>query len=315
MLSRTAEQLYWTARYFERAETAARLMEMGYRMSMVPSPDGGYESEWASILTAAGINTLFEQYYDEFNEYNVLNFLIFDDRNPSSIKNCMRFGRENARAARTALTSEVWETINYAYLRFQDLETNRKKLTLPELCDWVKRRCATLRGTFENTQLQNEGYDFFNLGYYVERADNTARMLDVKYYVLLPEADSVGGGVDTYQWFALLRAMSARRAFHWVYNGDYSPDKIAHFLILNMTCPRSLMHCADKMNYHLSRLSRAYRKKSRAHVFADGVLEELGEWQVEDIIQHGLHEFLTEFIGKNAKITEEISASYLFGSQ
>jgi uncharacterized alpha-E superfamily protein len=314
MLSRTAEQLYWTARYFERAETAARLMEMGYRMSMVPSADGGYESEWASVLTAAGISSLFEQYYDEFNESNVLNFLIFDDRNPSSIKNCIRQGRENARAARTALTSEVWETINYAYLRFQDLETNRRKLTLPELCDWVKRRCSTLRGTFDSTQLQDEGYDFFNLGYYVERADNTARMLDVKYYVLLPDADAVGGGVDTYQWFALLRALSARRAFHWVYNGDYSPEKIAHFLILNITCPRSLMHCTEKMNYHLGRLSRAYRKKTSAHKFADGLLEELGEWEVQDIIQRGLHEFLTEFIGKNARITKEISASYLFGS-
>lgn len=315
MLSRTAENLYWAARYIERAETAARLMEMGYRMSMMPSPDGGYESEWASVLTATGVSDLFEQYYDEFNEENVLDFLILDARNPSSIKNCLTLARENARAARTALTSEVWESINYAYLRFQDLEANRKKMTLTELCDWVKRRAATVHGTFDNTQLQNEGYDFFNLGRYVERADNTARMIDVKYYILLPDADAVGGGVDTYQWFALLRAMSARRAFHWVYNGDYSPEKIAHFLILNITCPRSLMHCVEQVNLHLSRLSRATRKKSTAHVYADGLLEELGEWDVEDIIQHGLHEFLSEFIAKNARVTDEIAASYLFGGQ
>lgn len=314
MLSRTAESLYWMARYFQRAENTARLLEVGYRMSMMPSADGGYVNEWSSILAAASVSGMFEQYYDTINEETVKNFLIFDERNPSSIKSCIRSARENARAARTALTSEVWEDINYSYLRFQEIEASQlKKLSLPELCDWVKRRSSALYGTFDNTQIQWEGTDFFKLGHYVERADNTARLLDVKYYVLLPTNDGIGGGVDMYQWFTLLRALSAHRSFHWVYNGDYSTQKIAHFLILNTLCSRSLLHCTEKVSHHLGRLARAYGRKTRANRFADSLLEELGAWSIEDIIIHGLHEFLTEFTAKNAKMTDEISASYLFG--
>lgn len=316
MLSRTAENLYWAARYIERAETTARLIEVGHRMAMMPSAeDDDYVNEWSSILAAAAVTDAFHEFYDDVTEENVCDFLIFDERCPSSIRNCIRNARENARSARTALTSEVWESINYAYLRFNDISANhRHSHGLIEWCDWTKRRASSLRGAFESTQMQNEGFDFFNLGCYVERADNTARMLDVKYYVLLPKVDEVGGGVDTYQWLALLRSMSARRAFHWVYNGDYSPEKIAHFLILNVACPRSLLHSVEKISFHLGRLSRAYRHKGKAHAYADGLLEELGSWQVDDIIAHGLHEFLSEFMDKNARMTEEIATTYMFGN-
>ena len=313
MLSRTAESLYWTARYIERAETNSRLLEVGYRMSMMPSQAGGYVNEWTSLLAAAGVAEPFAEYYTETNETNILNFLIFDERNPSSIKICIRSARENARAARTALTSEVWETINHTYIDFQKIEADRQNISLPEFCDWMKQQSSMLRGSFENTQLQGEGFDFFNLGYYVERADNTARLLDIKYYVLLPTIDMVGGGVDRFQWYTLLRAMSARRSFHWVYHGDYSPQKIAHFLILNVMCPRSLLHCVEKIDYHLTRLSRAYKKRTQANAFAGGLLGELAEYRIEDIVAGGLHEFLSEFIAKNAKMTDEIAKSYLFG--
>lgn len=314
MLSRTAESLYWTARYFERAENVARLLEVGYRMGMMPASNGEYANEWDSILASASATEAFEEFYDEVTEDNVMQFLIFDERNPSSIKNCIRSGRENARSARTALTSEVWDAINYSYLRFQEIESSRiNRLSLPELCDWVKRRYSTLRGAFDNTQLQNEGFDFFNLGYYVERADNTARLIDVKYYVLLPTNDMIGGGVDTYQWFTLLRAMSVRRSFHWEYNGDYSTQKIADFLILNAACPRSLSHCVEKVSEHLRHLARTHRNETSANAYADELLEDLGSWDVEDIISHGLHEFLTDFMEKNTAMTEEIATSYLFG--
>ena len=129
---------------------------------------------------------------------------------------------------------------------------------LPQLCDWTKRQGALLRGATEGTHLQNDGYDFLNLGYYLERGDNTARLLDVKYYVLLPTTDMVGGSIDTYQWTTLLRALSAYRAFHWSYGGEYSPRKIAHFLILNRACPRSLLHCQTKVEEHLGWLAKAY---------------------------------------------------------
>jgi uncharacterized alpha-E superfamily protein len=143
---------------------------------------------------------------------------------------------------------------------------------LPKLCDWTKRQGSILRGTTEATHLQNDGYDFLNLGTYIERADNTARVVDVKYYVLLPTVDMVGTSIDTYQWTTLLRALSAFRSFHWAYRGDYTPRKIAHFLILNQACPRSLLHCVDMAGFHLNRLARAYDRTTLAHDRARDIL-------------------------------------------
>lgn len=313
MLSRTAESMYWTSRYVERAETTARFLEVGYRMSMMPSAGGGYANEWLPLLAASGVSELFSENYDDPSEDNVVNFMVFDEANPSSIKNCVKSARENVRAARPALTSQVWETINDIYLQFQQIEAKRAQYSLTQFCDWMKLQSAAVRGAFETTQLQSEGYDFFNLGYYVERADNTARLLDVKYYVLLPTIDMIGGGVDLYQWSALLRAMSAQRAYHWAYKDGYSADRIAHFLILNKTCPRSLLHCVEEVNWHLGRLTRAYGSGTKAKSYAAGMYGELGEANIKEIIHDGLHEFLADFIKKNRYLNEAIARSYLFG--
>jgi uncharacterized alpha-E superfamily protein len=313
MLSRTAESLYWTSRYVERVETSARLMEVGYRMSMMPREGGGHANEWAPIVAASGNAEPFEAAYGEATEENVINFVIFDENNPSSIKSCIRAARENVRAARPALTSQVWETINDIYLQFQQIEAKRSQYSLSQFCDWVKMQTAAVRGAYETTQLQNEGYHFFNLGAYIERADNTARLLDVKYYVLLPTIDMIGGSVDQYQWSALLRAMSAQRAFHWAYRGEYSPKRIAHFLILNITFPRSLLHCVEQADLHLTRLARGYKNRTRANSYISGMLGELGEADISDIIAEGLHEFLADFIARNQKLNDTIARSYLFG--
>ena len=152
-----------------------------------------------------------------------------------------------------------------------------------------------------------------NLGYYLERGDNTARLLDVKYYVLLPTTDMVGGSIDTYQWTTLLRALSSYRAFHWSYGGEYSPRKIAHFLILNRACPRSLLHCQDKVGEHLGRLAHAYGSRNHAHDRLHAMLAELAEAEVEDIIEEGLHEFLTRFIYQNGALAQDVADGYLFG--
>ena len=179
---------------------------------------------------------------------------------------------------RTALTTEMWDALNGAYLELREIERRpRSGALLPQLCDWTKRQGALLRGATEGTHLQNDGYDFLNLGYYLERGDNTARLLDVKYYVLLPTTDMVGGSIDTYQWTTLLRALSAYRAFHWSYGGEYSPRKIAHFLILNRACPRSLLHCQDKVEEHLGWLARAYGTRTPAHERMHAMLGELAE--------------------------------------
>ncbi len=313
MLSRTAENLFWITRYMERAETTARLMEVGYRIALMPSAGKGNKNDWESILAASGSLDLYRQKYGEPKQGKVETFMFFDRDNPSSVARCIETARDNGRVVRTALTSEVWFALNTAFQELRAIKSRQKaKVDIPTLCDWTKRSTALLRGAIESTQLQQDGYDFLNLGYYLERADNTARLLDVKYYVLLPVTDRVGGTRDNYQWTTLLRALSAYRAFHWAYGGDYTPGKIAHFLILNKACPRSLLHCAEETVRHLDRLALAYGKKTRAQELARAALARLAETEVDEIITAGLHEFLTRFIRANSELGGEVSQSYLF---
>ncbi|HMQ93315.1 MAG TPA: alpha-E domain-containing protein [Amaricoccus sp.] len=317
MLSRTAENLFWLARYMERAETMARLLEVGYRMGLMPSEGTGYRNEWASLVSAAGSARGFgAKFGEEFHQRDVETWLFFDRENPSSVISCIETARQNGRAVRTALTTEMWDALNGAYLDLREIERRpRSEALLPELCEWTKRQGALFRGATEGTHLQNDGYDFLNLGWYLERGDNTARLLDVKYYVLLPTTDMVGGSIDTYQWTTLLRALSAYRAFHWAYGGEYSPRKIAHFLILNPSCPRSLLHCLDMAGYHLDRLAKAYGSRTTAHDRAEAALGELTAAKVEDVIGEGLHEFLTRFVNQNAALGQDVADGYLFGIQ
>lgn len=316
MLSRTAENLYWLARYMERAETMARLLEVGYRMALIPSIGEGHRGEWASLLRAAGSTAGFEERFGagEVKQRDVETWLFFDRENPSSVVSCIESARQNGRAVRTALTTDMWDALNGAYLDLREIERRpRSEAALPQLCDWTKRQGALLRGTTESTHLQNDGYDFLNIGTYIERADNTARVVDVKYYVLLPTVDMVGGSIDAYQWTTLLRALSAFRSFNWAYRGDYTPRKIAHFLILNQACPRSLLHCVEMVNFHLDRLSRGYDRTTAAHDRARKILGELMDAQVEEIVREGLHEFLTRFINQNAALGQDLADGYLFG--
>jgi uncharacterized alpha-E superfamily protein len=317
MLSRTAENLFWLARYMERADTMARLLEVGYRMALMPSVGEGYRNEWASLLAAAGSSSGFEaKFGEEFRQRDVETWLFYDRENPSSVISCIETARQNGRAVRTALTSEMWDALNGAYLELRELERRpRSAPPLPQLCDWTKRQGALFRGTTEGTHLQNDGYDFLSVGRCLERGDNTARLLDVKYYVLLPTVDMVGGTIDTYQWTTLLRALSALRAFHWSYGGEYSPRKIAHFLILNRACPRSLLHCHDRAGFHLDRLERGYGRRTPAHDRLRASLDELCDARIEDIVEEGLHEFITRFIHRNAMLAREVADGYLFGVQ
>jgi uncharacterized alpha-E superfamily protein len=315
MLSRTAESLYWIGRYMERADTMARLLEVGHRMALMPSTGAGYRNEWASLVAAAGSSAAFEEKYGpDYRQRDVESWLFYDPDNGSSVRSCIELARQNGRAVRTALTTNMWDVLNVAYLELREIERRpRSASPLPELCDWTRRQSALLRGTTDTTHLQNDGYDFLNIGSYLERGDNTARLLDVKYYVLLPTTDMVGGGVDTYQWTTLLRAMSAFRSFHWTYGSEYNPRKIAHFLILNTSCPRSLLHCQDKSGYHLERLARAYGHSVQAHQRQRSLLAELAESEINEIISEGLHEFLTRFINQNAALSRDVADGYLFG--
>ncbi len=315
MLSRTAENLFWIGRYMERAETMARLLEVGYRMAMMPSTGTGYRNEWESLVIAAGSQPGFvEKYGKVARQRDVESWLFYDRDNGSSIMSCFESARQNGRAVRTALTTEMWDALNGAYLELKAIERRpRSQAQLPELCDWTKRQGALFRGSLEGTHLQNDGYDFLSVGSYLERGDNTARLLDVKYYVLLPTTDMVGGGVDTYQWTTLLRALSAFRSFHWTYGSEYNPRKIAHFLILNIACPRSLLHCQDRVGRHLERLSKAYGHSNKAHARVQTLLGELGAAEIDTVVEEGLHEFLERFINQSAALGQDVADGYLFG--
>ena len=215
MLSRTADNLYWIARYMERAETAARLLEVGARIALLPSAHG-YRNEWDSLLRAAGTANAFGKKYGDPIQRNIESHLFFDRDNPGSVASCITAARENGRIVRTALTSQMWDALNTAFQELEGLErAERSALELSRLTDWVMRHAAMVRGAIDATLLRNDGFNFLNVGYYLERGDNTARLMDVKYYVLLPSLDFVGSGLDNYQWTTLLRAMGSHRAFHW----------------------------------------------------------------------------------------------------
>ena len=312
MLSRTADSLYWIARNMERAETNARLLEVGARISLLPTAQG-FRSDWDSLLRASGNLVGYREKYGATNPKDIEQYLFFDRDNPNSIASCITNARENGRIIRTALTSQVWDALNTAFQELRSYETARAGRDLSHLTDWVMRQAAMLRGAIDATLLRNDGYNFLNFGYYLERGDSTARMMDVKYYVLLPSADYVGTGLDNDQWSMLLRAMSASRAFHWAYGGEITAAKIAHFLILNPQCPRSLITCVAGMNNHAQRLAKLYGRDTAATSAVARLLAELESQSTERIFDEGLHEFLTRYIQQTGELGQVIHDSYLSG--
>jgi uncharacterized alpha-E superfamily protein len=313
MLSRTADNLYWIARYMERAETAARFLEVGARISLLPTAQG-YRNEWDSLLRATGTSEAFAAKYGEAVQRNIESFLFFDRDNPSSVAACITRARENGRIVRTALTTQVWDALNTAFTELRQIERQpRGELELSALTDWTMRHAAMVRGAIDATLLRNDGYNILNIGYYLERGDATARLMDVKYYVLLPHAGYVGTGIDNDQWMMLLRALSSHRAFHWAYGGEVTAEKIAHFLILNPQCPRSLITCAAGTLNHLNRLAKLYGRPTEAERAAGDLVALLEAETPARIFDVGLHEFLTGFIQNSSDLAQVIHETYLSG--
>ncbi|MBE3639418.1 alpha-E domain-containing protein [Mangrovicoccus algicola] len=315
MLSRTAENLYWMARYLERAETMARLVELGTRMRLMPDAVDGYRNEWDSILQASGTADGFGRKHKDTVERNIVSYLFFDHENPSSVFSCLLQARENARIVRTALTSPVWDALNSAYQEMKEYQRRpRSEMDISEMTEWTTRQTALVQGAMNATMLRNDGYDFLNLGYNIERADNTARLLDVKYYVLLPDAGYVGSGLDNYQWTVILRAMQMHRAFHWAYGGEATAAKILDMLVLNRQCPRSIVSSVQGINDHLDRLARGYGRSTEAQSRARMLLAELMEIRVGNILEEGLHEFLERCMRDMADLGSTVHSCYLRGS-
>ena len=312
MLARTADSLYWLARYVERADFLARIMEAAMRMASLPSPDGAHSAEWESAIAISDQKEAFAAAYGSADALSVRRFLAFDAANPSSIASCLSAARNNARAVRTALTSEVWEAVNEAWNQFNQFdEPGMDMQAFARFIEWTKGAARAFDGAVHRTQLRNDGYCFMRLGAAIERADNTARILDVKYHLLLPESEPVGGGLDYFQWSTILREVSALTAYRWIYRESIKPWLVADLLILNRQMPRSLANCIAEMAFHLDQLGQTYGRRGAAQRAATATLNRLSAVRIEQIFQSGLHEFITAFIDENARLSSTVVEQYL----
>lgn len=314
MLSRTASNLYWMARYVERMENTARILDVTYRMSLVPKDARLADQEWYAPLNITGTLYPFTGRYDEVNARGVLHFMTLDPDSPSSIVSCARAARENARAVRGRITSEMWEMINATWLEIQkvtDAElTSDRLLTLFE---WVKERSHLFRGVTVGTMLQDEAFQFNRLGTFMERVDNTARILDVKYHVLLPRLQDVGGAVDYYQWAAVLRSVSSFESYRKVYRDVITPLRVAELLILRADMPRSLHHCMREAYEILRAISRG--QPNEATRLAGEMHAGLQFGRVDTIFSAGLHEYLTEFLHRTGVLSDEVARAFFSAGQ
>ncbi|CAN7298574.1 alpha-E domain-containing protein [Pararhizobium sp. LjRoot235] len=311
MLGRTANGLYWMFRYIERAENSARLIDAGLRMSLTRSQ--ATEDDWDGVLQSSGVRDIYDDLYENLTSTDAIDFLLRDKSNPSSVMSCIDSGRNNARMVRTALTRETWEATNECWLDLKTMLARRVKAAdLPEAIDAIKRKTGLIRGAFHGTMLRNEIFNFSRIGTFIERADNTARILDVKYYVLLPAVSQVGSSIDNVQWESILRSVSAHRSYGWVYEAEYKPSHIADFLILNGRMPRSLAYCYEKIASNLGYLAREYGESHAAHATAAETLASLRSHSIKDVMDQGLHEYIENFISYNNRLGQEISDGYRF---
>ncbi|PZO48870.1 MAG: hypothetical protein DCF16_15605 [Alphaproteobacteria bacterium] len=310
MLSRAADALFWLARNMERMDNLARLIEAAQSMAGVSSE----AEEWRSALAAAGVDELYDETYNAVTPDLAARFLSSGGANPSSIINCLENARVNARAMRTALTRDMWEAVNQGWIESRKLtENNFSPALLAETLDWVRTLSTRFSGAYETTMLRNENYWFVRLGTFLERADNTARILDVKYHLLLPqESSGVGGMLDYYQWTSVLRAVSAVRAYQWVYREEVRPWNVAELMILRTEMPRSLRACYDHITYCLDQLAEIHGgKRGEAHRLAGAIAAELRFGRISDIFQTGLHETLTTYIDRTKELGDQISNLYM----
>ena len=303
MLSRTADNLFWLARYVERAENLARIIDVASRLATLPSAFAGTSNEWEGAISTACCDDSFYAVYDKATRENVIEFLVAGETNPNSIRNCIEVARTNARAVRTALTTEMWEIINDAWLKMQNFSLNAiRGNDLGRFLSFIKDMSLQFDGAAYRTMLRTDHYYFQRLGMLIERADNTARLLDVKYHVLLPDTEPVGGGLDYFQWTSLLRSVSGLTSFHWVYRETVKPWLVADFLILRPEQPRSLVSVYASINQFLNMLSETYGRQGPSQRIARSTYANLQNTKIDGLFQSGLHEFLSGFIADNNRL-------------
>ena len=310
MLSRTAANLYWAGRYMERAEFTSRLVEATVRLSALGDHDES-DQAWRSALAVVGAETDFDRAGETLSPFSVRRFLMLMEENRSSIRSCLAAARDNARAARTALTVEVWEAINRAWLTVRDRSSPGGTQATLNLVDQLKAEIRGFEGALSR-MLRGEGCWFLHLGSMIERGDNTARLLDVKYYLLLPAGQEVGGTLDRDQWSTILQIVSARTAYRHLYQGPLQPWLVGDLLILRGEMPRSLTASAEETVTHLAAFAARSGRQGAADRLARQRLARMQDLDIETIIQRGLHEWLHAYIAENAAIDRAIADQFRF---
>lgn len=317
MLSRTADSLFWMGRYSERAGNLARGMQAALRMTGLASSLSDGSDEWRSLLVATGNEPGFRARYAEAEATPeaVAHWLALDPDNPSSIVSCLEAARRNGRAVRTALTTDMWEALNDTWLelRRQDSAALYGGARLANFLDWVRARTLQFNGAAVDTMLRNDGWSFVHLGTMLERADNTARLVDAKHEALTADAET-GGAVAYAQWQAVLRSVSALRSYQWVYHTRLHPRLVAELLILRPELPRSMLACYLRVEAVLERIAAANGgRRGGCHDLAAELHASLRTARIEDILDGpgGLHGFLTATIDRNLELGQEIAVAYL----
>ncbi len=316
MLSRTADHLFWMARYMERAENTARMLDVNYQMSLLPQTAEETAQGWRGVLGISELTQSFEQRYPSFEARHVMDFMVRDARNASSIVACLSAARENARAVRGALTTEVWETQNQTWLEFNRLLARSDFQRDPSaLFEWVKFRSHLSRGVTVGTMLQDEALHFLRIGTFLERADNTARLLDVKFQSLASDyfghttSQREGHEVDFYHWSAVLRSVSGFEVYRKVYRNVIRPDKVAELLILRPDMPRSLAACMNEVVANLHHVANAQSAETLRR--AGRIKSDLQYGRIDEILATGLHAYLTQFLDRVGDLGVGISRDFL----
>ncbi|MDQ7989858.1 MAG: alpha-E domain-containing protein [Candidatus Dactylopiibacterium sp.] len=309
MLSRTADHLYWMARYIERAENLARMLDVNNRMLLLPQSEHEITRLWRETLDSIGLLETYTATHADISPSSVVHFMALDRTNPGSIYSCLRAARENAHAVRGTLTAELWETINATWLDLRGYDI--KKMGADELdgfFEWVKLRSHQSRGVTFATMTRDESNSFLRLGTFIERADNTARILDVKYN-FISEAPRREASGEYYQWSALLHSVSAFETYRRTYRDQITPARVAELLILRMDMPRSLAYCTSEMERFLSQVcnSRSAETQRRAGELASS----LRYGRLEDILDTCVHAYLTRFIIRVNDIGNRLAADFM----
>ena len=315
MLSRTADHLFWMARYMERAENTARMLNVSYETSLLPQSVDMAEQGWRGLLSISELTTPFFEKFNEVTPVNVMDFMVRDDDNPSSIVACLRSARENARAVRGALTTEVWETQNQTWLEFNRMLSDDAFERDPAaFFEWVKFRSHQSRGVTVGTMLMDDALHFLRIGTFLERADNTARLLDVKFQA--HAGDYFGAGnvkesqeVDFYHWSAILRSVSGFEIYRKVYRNVIRPERVAELLILRPDMPRSLAACMNDVVTNLEILANEQSGETLRR--AGRLKSDLQYGHIEEILATGLHAYLTQFLDRVGDLGVGISRDFL----